>query len=85
MEGLRSVFLGNAVFAVTVPGILASHAVIPDLVRPALEAFGFDIGKTVRELFGYELQWDNGGDSPWRLTLVGALFHDRMPGEISFM
>ncbi len=57
----------------------------PDLVRPALEAFGFDIGKTVRELFGYELQWDNGGDSPWRLTLVGALFHDRMPGEISFM
>jgi len=56
----------------------------PELVRPALEAYGFDVGKTVRELFGRELSWGSRGRMPARLTLVGALFHSRGAGEIGF-
>lgn len=48
----------------------------PDLVRPALEAYGFDVGRTAEELLGIRLQWAAAGKLPRRLTLVGALFHD---------
>ena len=32
----------------------------PGKVRPSLEAFGFDLVNTARELFGIELQWGGG-------------------------
>lgn len=48
----------------------------PEMVRPSLEAVGFDIGRTVSELFGMELQWGKDGLMPQYLTLVTALFHN---------
>lgn len=46
----------------------------PDKVRPSLEAFGFDIGKTLRELFGIEIKWCRDGYLPEYLMLVSGLF-----------
>ncbi len=47
----------------------------PDKVRPSLEAYGFDLGRTLKELFGMELLWGTDGTLPRYLTLVCALFH----------
>lgn len=47
----------------------------PDLVRPSLESYGFDIGKTLAELFGTELLWGTEGRMPQYLTLVCGLFY----------
>lgn len=48
----------------------------PALVRPSLEAYGFDIGKTASELFGIELKWGAQGRLPAYLTLVCGFFHN---------
>lgn len=48
----------------------------PELVRPSLEACGFDIGKTASELFGIELKWGAEGMLPEYLTLVCGFFHN---------
>ncbi len=48
----------------------------PDRVRPSLEACGFDVGRTARELFGIELKWGVEGRMPEYLTLVCGFFHD---------
>ena len=48
----------------------------PELVRPSLEAVGFDIGKTTKELFGIPLKWSTDGRIPEYLTLVCGLFHN---------
>lgn len=48
----------------------------PDLVRPSLEAYGFDIGRTLDELFGIDLKWGSDGRMPEYLTLVCGFFHD---------
>lgn len=48
----------------------------PELVRSSLEAFGFDIGRTVSELFGMELEWGRDGKMPDCLTLVCGFFHN---------
>lgn len=48
----------------------------PELVRPSLEACGFDIGRTASELFGIDLLWSSDGMIPEYLTLVCALFHN---------
>lgn len=45
----------------------------PDVVRPSLEAYGFDIGKTTTELLGIDIQW-GGKHVPKYLTLVCGLF-----------
>lgn len=47
----------------------------PDKVRPSLEAFGFDIGKTASDLLGIELKWSKGDKLPEYLTLVCGLFY----------
>ncbi len=57
-------------------GKLCRH---PDKVRPALEAYGFDIGKTVTDLFGLQLQWAEGDILPPTLIFVAGLLHN---GEI---
>lgn len=54
----------------------------PELVRPSLEAYGFDISRTASELFGIELLWGENGVLPDYLTLVCGLFHNG--GEIKF-
>ena len=55
----------------------------PDKVRPSLEAFGFDIGKTAGELLHIELKWSKDGTLPEYFTLVSGLFTnhpvDRLP------
>ena len=48
----------------------------PELVRPSLEACGFDIGKTTAELFGIDLKWGTDGKLPEYLTLVCGFFHN---------
>ena len=48
----------------------------PELVRPSLEACGFDIGKTTAELFGIDLKWGPDGKVPEDLTLVCGFFHN---------
>ena len=50
----------------------------PDKVRPSLEAFGFDIGRTLSELFGIRLLWGKDGILPlprWLLTLLDVLIN----------
>ncbi len=48
----------------------------PEKVRPSLEAYGFDVGRTLKELFGIDLQWSSDGMLPPQLTIVTALFHN---------
>ena len=48
----------------------------PELVRPSLEAYGFDISRTTSELFGIELLWGKNGVLPEYLTLVCGFFHN---------
>ena len=47
----------------------------PDKVRPSLEAFGFDMSKTAKELLGLEIKWSDGVHIPEYLTLVCGIFH----------
>lgn len=47
-----------------------------ELVRPSLESYGFDIGRTTSELFGIELLWGSNGFLPEYLTLVCGFFHN---------
>ncbi len=54
-------------------GLACRH---PELVRPSLEAYGFDIGRTLDELFGIELRWGRDGRMPDYLTLVCGFFHN---------
>ena len=48
----------------------------PELVRPSLEACGFDVARTASELFGIEMKWGSRGRMPEYLTLVCGFFHD---------
>lgn len=48
----------------------------PEKVRPSLEAFGFDIEKTLKSFFNIELLWGKDGKLPKYLVLVSALFHN---------
>ena len=45
-------------------------------MRPSLEAFGFDISRTLSELFGIRLLWGKDGVIPEYLTLVCGFFHN---------
>lgn len=46
----------------------------PERIRPSLESFGFDIGKTTEKLLGIELKWSEDGMLPEYLTLVSGIF-----------
>lgn len=46
----------------------------PELLRPSLEALGFDISRTLAYLPGMELKWAVDGVLPSEMILVGALF-----------
>ena len=54
----------------------AHHADTRKKVRPSLEAFGFDIAKTLSELFNIELLWGKDGKLPEYLVLVSGFFHN---------
>ncbi|MDE6484186.1 MAG: DUF2284 domain-containing protein [Duncaniella sp.] len=49
----------------------------PELVRPSLEAYGFDIGRTVSELFDFDIKWSGDGFLPEYLTIVSGFFYNR--------
>ena len=49
----------------------------PDKVRPSLEAFGFDMGKTAQQLLGLDIKWSKGDTIPEYLTLVCGIFYGR--------
>lgn len=49
----------------------------PELVRPSLEAYGFDISKTLSELFDIELVWGKEGFMPEYITLVSGCMFDK--------
>ncbi len=51
----------------------------PELVRPALEAWGFDITKTAEELLHMPILWSTDGLTPDYFTLVCAFFHNADP------
>lgn len=47
----------------------------PELVRPSLEALGFDVSSILAETLGLRLQWSTDGFLPGQLILVAAHFH----------
>ena len=47
----------------------------PDKVRPSLEAYGFDVGKTAKKLLDIEIKWSQDGLIPEYLTLVYGIFY----------
>lgn len=47
----------------------------PDKVRPSLESFGFDITKTLNQLFGITIHWSKDGKMPPYLMLVCAVIY----------
>ena len=49
----------------------------PEKVRPSLEAIGFDISKTAKELLGLEIKWSKDGLIPEYLTLVCGIFYQK--------
>lgn len=76
--GLASAYVGSCLYCAEgsctrLDGRPCRH---PDLVRPSLEAYGFDIGKTLSELFGITLLWGTDGCIPEYLTLVCGFFHN---------
>ncbi len=46
----------------------------PELVRPSLEAYGFDLSATLSDLFCLEMLWGKDGYLPSYLVLIGAVF-----------
>ena len=49
----------------------------PDKVRPSLEAIGFDISKTAKDLLGIDIKWSQNGLIPEYLTLVCGIFYKK--------
>ena len=48
----------------------------PDKVRPSLEAFGFDMSKTAKDLLGLDIKWSHDGLLPEYLTLICGIFYN---------
>ena len=44
-------------------------------MRPSLEAIGFDISLTAKELLGLDIRWSHNGLLPEYLTLVCGIFY----------
>lgn len=74
--GSKAFFAGTCFFcpAGECPRKKGEPCVHPDKVRPSLEAFGFDIGKTTAELLHMDLKWSRDARLPEYFTLVSGLF-----------
>lgn len=48
----------------------------PDKVRPSLEAFGFDLERTLLEIFGFRMLWSRDGKLPEYLVLISGIFYN---------
>lgn len=77
-DGLAMGFAGSCYYCGNEPctrehGLPCRH---PERVRPSLEAYGFDLERTCRELLGIEMAWSRDPRRlPPRLTLLCAVFH----------
>lgn len=47
----------------------------PELVRPSLEALGYDVGALAEDFLNLKLQWSADGKIPEYLVIVAGLFH----------
>ena len=77
-DGLACTFIGKCLHCgemrcARLDGKQCRH---PEFVRPSLEAYGFDVAKTLLELFNIELQWSNKYSLPEYLTLVCGGFYN---------
>ena len=70
----RAFFAGSCLLCPSCARKESKPCPYPDMVRPSLEACGFNIGKTVSELLHIELKWSDNGKMPEYLTLVGGVF-----------
>lgn len=78
VEGLSFGFAGSCHYCpqgtCTRPlGLACRH---PQLVRPSLEAYGFDLSKTAEQLFELPMLWSNDHRMPLYTLLVTGLFHN---------
>jgi len=80
----RALFAGTCHLcpAETCSRIIGEPCIHPDKIRPSLEAFGFDIGKTASELLGVELKWSTYGELPEYFVLVSGFFTNHNEIEI---
>lgn len=83
-DGLALGFAGKCLHCDSCLRTTGKECAFPHLVRPSLEAYGFDVVRTTSELLGLEMEWSHDGTLPRVLMLVGALFHNRPPGAIHF-
>ncbi len=56
----------------------------PDVVRPSLEAYGFNVSLTASQLLGIDMLWSSDGTVPRYLTLVCGLFFNGPDLQWSF-
>jgi predicted metal-binding protein len=64
--------------------IVGKPCVYPDTIRPSLEAFGFDIGKTSSQLLNTDLRWSSEEGLPEYFVLVSGLFTNREMKSITW-
>ena len=79
LDGISFGFVGSCPYCGGMPcarieGKPCKH---PDKVRPSLEAIGFDMGKTAKDLLGLEIKWSQEGLIPEYLTLVCGIFYQK--------
>ena len=76
VDGLAFGFVGKCPYCNGVPcarkqGKPCRH---PDVVRPSLEAYGFNVSETASQLLGIDMVWSRDKNIPRYLTLVCGLF-----------
>lgn len=78
LQGFACGFVGKCPYCGNTPcaRIAGNPCRHPDVVRPSLEALGFDIGKTAQQLLGIDIKWSRDGRIPEYLTLVCGLFYN---------
>ena len=76
MDGRSFAYVGKCLYCDSCTRPEGQPCRHPELVRPSLEAFGFDITKTLDRLFGIDLLWGADGCLPPYLTLVSAFFYN---------
>lgn len=76
LSGSRAFFAGTCYIcpAEKCERIFGRPCIAPDRMRPTLEAFGFDIGKTTSQLLGMEMKWGKNGALPEYFILVSGFF-----------
>ena len=56
----------------------------PDMVRHSIESVGGNVGKTLKDLCGIEIEWAKDGKLPEHFVLVGGLLRKENGNETSY-